>query len=88
MDQSHAVETLDGLLGPFSRCLDDESARRVADFQIDPSVQAKVDALAERANDGVLTPEERSEYEAFINTAHVITILKLKARRHLASNGA
>jgi hypothetical protein len=36
----------------------------------------------------VLTPEERSEYEAFINTAHVITILKFKARRHLASNGA
>ena len=88
MNQAHAVETLDGLLDPFSRCLDDESARCVADFQIDPSVQAKVDALAERANDGMLTPEERSEYEAFINTAHVITILKLKARRHLASNGA
>jgi hypothetical protein len=87
MSQANAVQTLDGLLDPLSRCLDDESARRLAQFRIDPSVQARVDVLAERANEGLLTAEERSEYEAFINTADFITILKLKALRHLASNG-
>lgn len=87
MSQAHAVKTLDGLLDPLSRCLDDESARRVVDFRIDPSVQARADVLAERANEGLLTAEERSEYEAFINTVDFITILKLKARRHLTSNG-
>jgi hypothetical protein len=87
VNQAQAPQSLDGLLDPLSRCLDDESARRVVNFEVDPGVQARIDALAERANEGILTAQERSEYEAFINAAHVITILKLKARRHLASNG-
>jgi hypothetical protein len=80
------INALDGLLDPLSRCLDTESARRVADFRIDPSVQARIDVLAERANNGVLSGEERPEYEAFINAADFISILKLKARRQLESN--
>lgn len=87
MSQAHAVNTIDGLLDSLSQCLDAESSRRVADFRIDPNVQARVDLLAERANEGLLTGEERAEYEAFINTADVISILKLKARRNLAANG-
>jgi hypothetical protein len=43
---------LDGLLEPLSRCLDAESARRVVEVQIDQPVQAHIDALAERANEG------------------------------------
>ena len=72
---------LDGLLEPLSRCLDAESSQRVAEFRVDPAVQQRIDILAERANDGVLVEEERAEYEAFINAADFITILKLKARR-------
>jgi len=74
---------LDGLLDPLSRCLDAESARRVIEMRIDPAVQSRLDVLAERANDGVLSDEERAEYEAFINVGDFISILKLKARRHL-----
>jgi hypothetical protein len=51
-------------------------------------MQARVDSLAELANEGLLAPEERSEYEAFVNAAHLITILKLKARRNLGPSGA
>ncbi|CAN5900541.1 hypothetical protein BH23GEM7_BH23GEM7_30920 [soil metagenome] len=78
---------LDELLEPLSRCLDPDSARRVAEFQIAPRVQARIRTLAERANDGVLGDEERLEYEALINAADIITILKLKAARSLRSNG-
>jgi hypothetical protein len=88
MNETQSVRSLDALLDPLSHCLDDESARRVVDFQIDPEVRARVDVLAERANEGILTAEERSEYEAFINAAHVITILELKARRNLSRTGA
>ena len=77
---------LDGLLDPLSRCLDAESARRVAEFRIDPAVQSRIDSLAERANNGVLSEEERTEYEAFINAGDFISILKLKARRNLDLN--
>ena len=82
-----AVTTpLDALLEPFSRCLDDASAQRVTEFHVDPAVQARIDDLADRANDGALSDDERTEYEAFINAADFITILKLKAARQLKSN--
>lgn len=80
-----AVVGLDGLLEPLSRCFDAECARRVVDLQIDPPVQERIDRLAERANEGSLTDSERSEYEALINAADFISILKLKAREHLDS---
>lgn len=76
---------LDELLDPFTHCLDTESAQRVAEFRIAPSVQEKVAVLAERANEGVLTEGERTEYEALINATDFIAILKLKARRRLPS---
>ncbi len=74
---------LDALFEPLSRCLDTESARRIAEFRIDSGVQARVDLLAEKANQGELTPDDRAEYEAFINASDFISILKLKARRQL-----
>jgi uncharacterized protein YnzC (UPF0291/DUF896 family) len=43
--------------------------------------------LAERANEGTLTPDERREYEALINTSGFISVLKLKVQQQLKSNG-
>ena len=80
-----AADGLNGLLEPLSRCLDDESARRVVDLQVDPAVQARMDELAERGNEGTLSDGQRSEYEALINAADIISILKLKVRTHLQS---
>ena len=75
---------LDSLLEPLSLCLDVESARRLVAFRIDPQVLERIEILGERANEGDLTPDERSEYEALINAADFIAILRLKAQRHLA----
>jgi hypothetical protein len=74
---------LDSLFDPLSRCLDAESARRVIELQIAPPVQERIDRLAMRANEGTLSEDERSEYEALINASDFISILKLKARRYL-----
>ncbi len=76
---------LDLMLDPVSRCLDAEPARRLLDLQVDPTVQKRVGVLAEKANEGVRTGPERAEYEAYINTDDFISILKLKARRYLAT---
>jgi uncharacterized protein YnzC (UPF0291/DUF896 family) len=80
----NAATGLDGLLEPLSLCLDAESARRLVAFRIDPQVLARIEVLGERANEGQLTADERSEYEALINAADFISILRLKAQRHLA----
>ena len=81
-----AATVLDGLLDPLSRCLNVESARRVVELRVAPPVQERIDTLAQRANEGLLTDDERAEYEAVINAADFISILKLKARQHLLSN--
>jgi hypothetical protein len=80
-----AATGLDGLLEPLSRCLDMESARRVIELQIAAPVQERIDTLAEKANEGTMKDDERLEYEALVNAADFISILKLKARRHLDS---
>ena len=80
----NAATGLDCLLEPLSLCLDAESSRRLVAFQIDPQVLARIEVLGERANEIHLTTDERSEYEALINAADFISILRLKAQRHLA----
>ena len=81
-----ASALLDELLDPFAQCLDAESAQRVAELEISPELQRRMDALAERANEGVLTPQEEADYEALINTADLTAILKAKARPGLAAH--
>ncbi len=86
MSDGIASGVLDSLLDPLSRCLDTGSARRVAEFRIAANVQRRVDALGERANEGLFSDDERAEYQAFVNASDFIAILKLKAQRNLESN--
>ena len=87
MSQTQTTSILDRLLDPLCRCLDAESAKKVVEMRIDPVVQARVNVLAERANEGLLTPEERAEYEAYINFDDFLSILKLKSQSRFGSNG-
>lgn len=75
------------MLDPFSRCLNAESARRLADFRYDPELLKRVEYLADRCNEGLLTPAEREEYELFVNTDDIIAIIQLKAQRFLSVDG-
>jgi len=87
MSDASSVDLLNDLLDPLSRCLDADSARRVAEFRVGPAVKERIQVLADKANEGLLSEDERADYEAIINTAEIISILKLKAQRQLKSNG-
>jgi hypothetical protein len=75
-----------GLLEQVSRCLTPQVARRLVRLRADSQTQARVEVLAEKCNEGQLTPKERSEYEAYIATSNFIAILQAKARVLLAQN--
>jgi hypothetical protein len=79
---------LDRILEGLSRCLNADSARRVAEFRVDEQIQARISQLAAEANEGILDDQERSEYESLINAADFVSILKLKARQHLRTDAA
>jgi hypothetical protein len=79
---------LDDILDPLSRCLDADSARKVVEFEFDEQLQERIHQLGAAANEGTLDEQERSEYEALVNAADFVSILKLKARRQLQPNAA
>jgi hypothetical protein len=68
------------LLEPLAGCLSPDVAAKVADLRADEAVQDRVDYLAERANEGLLTAEEREEYAGYLHAIDVIAILQAKAR--------
>lgn len=71
---------LDRLLEPIAGCLSPDVAAKVADLQADDAMQDRIDYLAQRANEGLLTDEEREEYSGYLHAIDVITILQAKAR--------
>jgi hypothetical protein len=83
-NNSHVVDRLVDLLG---ECLTPESARRVVALKADSTLQARVDYLADRHSQGLLTPGEESEYGSYVSYNTFVAILKSKARQLLSSPG-
>ena len=77
---------LDRLLEPLARSLTPAAARALVNFRADEETQALISDLADKCNEGSLTPQEQQEYEAFVRAIDLIAILQSKARRLLAKN--
>jgi hypothetical protein len=77
---------LDQMLEPLVEALTPESARALAQFQAKPSIQARVDQLAAKCNEGEFTDEERAEYENYVRVGNLLALIKAKARRVLAES--
>ena len=86
MRTANTAPALDRLVGPLSECLTPESARRLLALKADPKLQARVDYLAGRCSQGLLTPEERAEYGNYVTFGTFVAILKSKARQLLANS--
>ena len=82
------ANVLDRFLDPFGTFLTPEVARRFVDFRVDEQTQARVDELADKCNEGQLTPAEREEYDAYISVIDSITVLQAKARTVLEQSMA
>jgi hypothetical protein len=79
---------LDRILDPVGRALSPEAARALLALRADDDTQSQIDELADRANQGALTAEQRAEYESLIAAASLIAILQAKARIVLAGISA
>jgi len=78
--------TLVRLVGSLADCLTPESARRVLALKADRKLQARVDELAERSREGLLTPAEHAQYTSYVKFGTFVAILKSKARQLLANS--
>jgi len=86
MKSTKTAPVLDRLVAPLGECLTPESARRLLALKADSTLQARVDYLAGRRNEGLLTPEEEAEYSKYVSYGTFVAILKSKARQLLAGS--
>lgn len=80
---STATIHLDRLLEPLAGCLSPDVAAKVAELRVDAATQNRIDYLAVRSNEGLLTDDEREEYTGYLHAIDVITVLQSKARSQL-----
>ena len=62
----------------FADLLTPESAERLVAYRPPASVGRRLEALAEKAGEGELTPDERREYAGLIHALDLVTLFQLK----------
>ena len=72
---------VDRLLEPLSRCIRGEGERELLTLRADGTLQARIDELADKCDEGALTADERAEYETYVRYGNFVAILQAKARR-------
>jgi hypothetical protein len=82
--QQTPTKVLSQLLEPVGQMMPVEFARQLSAMRATPEVQARIDELAQKSNEGELTDEERAEYLAYVDAIDVISILQAKTRSVLA----
>ena len=79
-----ATENMVGrFLEPVFLRLPAESARQIVDLEADEELQSRIELLAQKANEGELTEQEREEYEMYISAGDILATLQALARRTL-----
>ena len=82
------VSYLDRFLEPVTEAFTPALARKLIDLRADPELQAHIDVLRQKANEGVLTSEEDAESKDFVEAVDVISIIQAKALQFLAKHPA
>ena len=79
---------LEHVIEPERPGLAQDLARYVLSLGFPPSDQARYGELAERAQEGALTPDEKAELDDFLSVNDFLTIVQAKARISLANGSA
>jgi hypothetical protein len=77
------VSALDRFLDPVTACFTPQVAERVAALRLEPELTARIEQLAQKANEGALTSDEEDEYKDYVEGGDMLALLQAKARRFL-----
>jgi hypothetical protein len=84
MTPSIDTAVLDRMLEPVTAILTPAVALGLAEMRAEPQLQARLDELAMKATQGLLTDAEAREYRDYVEAIDFIGILQMKARAVLA----
>ncbi len=71
------------VIDPTNPTLKPDAAKAILDLGYSESDHARMADLAQRSNEGTLTPVERRELEGYVFVGDVLALLKSKARLSL-----
>lgn len=71
---------LQRVLDPLAACFTPAVAQQVAALRADSTLQSRLDELADKCTEGLLTEPERVEYESYVRALDMFAILQAKAR--------
>lgn len=77
-------DALERLLDPVGRCLSVRGAQQLVRLRADAKTQKRIERLADKNTEGLLTSAERAEYETYVFANNFIAILQAKASARLA----
>ncbi len=83
-----ATSYLDRLLDPLTEAFTPKVASALLELRADSELEAHIDELRQKANDGTLTSAEDAEHKDFVEAVDLISIMQAKARRFLAKQSA
>lgn len=79
--------TLEKFVEYFTRGFTPELAKHFAELpEPDPEFQMRLDELAEKANEGTLSPAEASEYDKYVEYMDFVALMRLKARLRVSNS--
>lgn len=81
-------EALTDLLDPLGECMTPEVARKVIQLRASADANERMQLLADKSAAGMLSADEREEYEACVSAGTFIAILQAKARSIIRRTGA
>lgn len=82
------TQTLDHLLDPLEESLTPEMAHTLVSLRANPKAQARLESLATRNSQGLLSAQEQAEYTSLIHVGAAISLVQAKARKALRSEGS
>ena len=71
------------MMSSVANCLDRPSLQSIVELRAPPEAEERIEWLADRANEGQLTKEERAEYEGCVRFTNFLSVLQLEARNKL-----
>ena len=84
MHKAGTIAVLDEIHEPVTNALSRDVAQALVNIKAGEAVQARIADLAEKCNEGLLTPTEQAEYESYVQAVDMVSVLQAKARAWLA----
>ena len=78
------MSVLDDILEPVTNAFSRDVAQAIVNIRAGETAQARMAVLAEKCNEGLMTPAEQAEYESYVHAVDVVSVLQVKARVWLA----